>query len=144
MEGIFTIRQTSSGRFLDGHEIEDQDFQLVTRPAQDNDTQRWILTPVGVVHKIRHKTSGRFLDAYGIEDKDFRLVTRFAQSVDSQRWIVMPVGDGSFTIQFHHPTAQQRSNGRFLNAYQGAPKDFGVITRPRRNSSTDRWLLDRI
>ena len=42
--GTYTVRQKSSGRFLDAHEIADEDFRLVTRPAQNNDTQRWTLT----------------------------------------------------------------------------------------------------
>ena len=62
--GTYTIRQKSNGRFLDAHEIADQDFRLVTRPAQNNDTQRWQLAPVGAVYVIRQKSNGRFLDAH--------------------------------------------------------------------------------
>ena len=74
--GTYTVRQKSSGRFLDAHEIEPKDFHLVTRPAQNNDTQRWTLTQVGTVFVIRQKSSGRFLDAHEASDNDFRLVTR--------------------------------------------------------------------
>ena len=48
--GTYTIRQKSNGRFLDAHEIADKDFRLVTRPAQNNDTQRWELASVGAVY----------------------------------------------------------------------------------------------
>src|SRR5436309_564855 len=98
-EGVFTIRQKSSGRFLDAHEIEQKDFGLVTRPAQDNDTQRWLQRPVAAVHTIRHKNSGRFLDADQTGFADFRLVTRPAGTDDAQRWIVMPISIGSVTIR---------------------------------------------
>ena len=49
----YTIRQKSNGRFLDAHEIAGQDFRLVTRPAQNNDTQRWELASVGAVYTNR-------------------------------------------------------------------------------------------
>ena len=35
------------------HEIAGQDFRLVTRPAQNNDTQRWELASVGAVYTNR-------------------------------------------------------------------------------------------
>ena len=54
--GTYTIRQKSNGRFLDAHEIADKDFRLVTRAAQNNDTQRWQLQPVGAVYVIRQKS----------------------------------------------------------------------------------------
>ncbi len=45
-----TIRQRSSGRFLDAHE-SGNDFSAVTRLAQNNDIQRWVIPelifPVG-------------------------------------------------------------------------------------------------
>ena len=37
----------SNGRFVDAHEITEKDFALVTRTAQNNDTQRWVLTHLG-------------------------------------------------------------------------------------------------
>jgi hypothetical protein len=135
--GTYTIRQKSSGRFLDAHEAADNDFRLVTRPAQGNDSQRWELTPVGAVHVIRQKSSGRFLDAHEVADKDFRLVTRTAQSDATQRWVVLPVGDGTFTVQ-------QLSNGRFVDAHEIAEQDFAMVTRPAQNNATQRWGLARV
>ena len=46
-EGVYTIQQKSSGRFVDAHENEGNDFSLVIRTAQNNETQRWILKPLG-------------------------------------------------------------------------------------------------
>ena len=87
--GTYTVRQKSSNRFLDAHEIESKDFALVTRPAQNNDTQRWTLTKVGTVFVIRQKSSGRFLDAHEASNNDFRIVTRPAESNATQRWVSM-------------------------------------------------------
>ncbi len=132
--GTYFIRQKSTNRFLDAHEIAGKDFRLVTRPAQNNDTQRWELAPVGAVYLIRQKSSGRFLDAHDSAANDFRLVTREAQSNATQRWVVMPVGDGSFTIR-------QLSNFRFADAHEIAGEDFRLVTRPAQNNDTQRWLL---
>ncbi|KAB2833498.1 MAG: RICIN domain-containing protein, partial [Candidatus Brocadia sp.] len=80
-------RQQSNGRFVDAHEYAGKDFALVTRPAQNNDTQRWILMHLGNgVYTIQQKINGRFMDAHEIEQKDFALVTRPAQNNDTQRW----------------------------------------------------------
>jgi len=108
--GTYTVRQKSSGRFLDAHEIEPKDFALVTRPEQDNDTQRWTLTQVGTVFVIRQKSSGRFLDAHEGSDDDFRIVTRTAESNATQKWVSMPDLGGSVTLR-------QLSNRRFMDAH---------------------------
>ena len=41
--GNYTIRQKSSGQFLDAYENAEKDFRLVTRPAQDKTPKsgRW-------------------------------------------------------------------------------------------------------
>jgi hypothetical protein len=132
--GTYTIRQKSSNRFLDAHEIAEKDFRLVTRPAQNNDTQRWEVASVGAVYAIRQKSNGRFVDAHDNAGEDFRLVTRPAQNNDTQRWVVMPAGDGSSTIR-------QLSNLRFVDAHEIAGEDFRLVTRPAQNNDTQRWLL---
>ena len=40
--GTYTIQQKSNGRFVDAHEGPGNDFALVTRTAQNNNTQRWV------------------------------------------------------------------------------------------------------
>jgi hypothetical protein len=45
-DGTFTVRQKSNGRLVDAHEVAANDFSVVTRTAQGNDTQRWIVDPV--------------------------------------------------------------------------------------------------
>ncbi len=137
---VVTIRQASTGRMLDAHEIESEDFRLVTRSDQDNDTQRWILTQLGTVNMIRQKSSGRFLDAYqsGFEgDLDLRLVTRDAALDESQHWIVVPTGDGTASIR-------QLSTNRFVDAHEIADKDFAAVTRPAQANDTQRWMLGAV
>jgi len=44
--GLYTIQQKSNGRYVDAHEYAEKDYALVTRSPQNNDTQKWILTPI--------------------------------------------------------------------------------------------------
>jgi len=118
--------------FLDAHEISERDFNVVTRPFQNNNTQHWRVTNVsGNVHTIVQVSSGRFLDAHEIASLDFRVVTRPQQNNDTQRWRLLAFGGGFFTIQ-------QVSSGRFLEAT--ATGDFQVVTRPT-GSNQQTWRL---
>jgi hypothetical protein len=132
--GTYTVRQKSGGRFLDAHEIVEKDFRLVTRPAQNNDSQRWQLTLVGTVFAVRQKSNGRYLDAHESSSKDFRMVTRPDQGDASQRWVVVPEGDGSASIH-------QLNTARFVDAHEIVEKDFALVTRPAQNNNTQRWIL---
>jgi hypothetical protein len=105
-------------RFLDAHEIPQLDFNVVTRPFQNNNTQHWRLTNVGGnVHTIQQVSNGRFLDAHEISSLSFRVVTRTQQNNDTQRWILLDFGGNFFTIQ-------QVSSGRFLEATLYQPADW--------------------
>jgi len=132
--GTYTIQQKSNNRFVDAHEHSGEDFGLVTRPAQNNATQRWIIKPIGGIYTIRQKSSNRFVDAHEYEGKDFGMVTRLAQNNSTQRWIFTHRG-GPFTIQ-------QQSNNRFVDAHDNAGKDFAVVTRPAQNNDSQRWMLE--
>jgi len=91
-KGPHTIQQKSSGRFVDAHQNADKDFSLVTRKAQHNDTQRWLLTHLrGDIYTIQQRSSRRFVDAHQNKDHDFSLVTRKAQHNDTQRWVIKPL-----------------------------------------------------
>jgi Ricin-type beta-trefoil lectin domain-like len=115
-------------RFLDAHEIPQLDFNVVTRPFQNNNTQHWKLTNVGGnVHTIQQVSNNRFLDAHEIASLDFRVVTRTQQNNDTQRWRLMDFGGGFFQIQ-------QVSSGRFLKATLNG--DFQVVTGPVDNDLT--------
>lgn len=134
--GIHTVRQKSSGRFVDAHEHDGRDFAVVTRTAQGNDTQRWRFTPVGTVYVIQQASSQRFLDAYQSDGQDFDVVTRADQGNDTQRWVALPVAGELSTY-----TLQQLSSGRYLDAYQSGARDFGVVTRTAQHNETQRWVL---
>jgi hypothetical protein len=48
-------------RFLDAHEIPQLDFNGVTRPFQNNNTQHWMLTNVGGnIHTIQQVSTADF------------------------------------------------------------------------------------
>jgi hypothetical protein len=129
-----TVRLQGGGlRFLDAHEIQQMDFNVVTRPFQNTDTtQQWRLTGVGGnVNTIQQVSSGRFLDAHEIQELDFRAVTRPQQDNDTQRWRVQDFGGGFFTIQ-------QVSSGQFLEATLDG--DFQVVTRPQ-GSDQQTWRV---
>ena len=86
--GNYTIRQKSSGRFMDAHENADNDFAAVTRPAQNNDSQLWVVVATrDGSFTMRHLMNGRFLDAHDSAANDFGAVTRTAQDNDTQRWL---------------------------------------------------------
>ena len=122
---------------MDAHESAGNDFSVVTRIAQNNDTQRWILKPLGDdSYTIQQKSNGRFVDAHESAGNDFSLVSRPEQNNDTQRWILTPVGGGFTTY-----TIQQKSNGRFVDAHEGSANDFSLVTRTVQNNATQRWIL---
>lgn len=139
LQGAYTIQQKSNSRFVDAHESSSSDFSVVTRTVQNNDTQRWIFTPVGVVCTLQQASSGRFVDAHESQNADYSAVTRTAQNNDTQRWILRPVADhlSAYTIQ-------QLSNGRYLDAHETSGADFSAVTRTEQNNDTQRWLLDNL
>ena len=93
-QAIVTIQQVSSGRYMDAHETSNEDFRVVTRTAQNNDTQRWIMTSAGASYTFQQVSTGRYLDAYLTENQDFQLVTRPAQNDTTQQWVLTDLGGG--------------------------------------------------
>ncbi|MDH5585243.1 MAG: RICIN domain-containing protein [Nitrospirota bacterium] len=133
----YTIQQKSNGRYMDAHENPANDFRLVTRPAQNDTSQKWMLTPVvGTTntYTIHQKSNGRYMDAHENAANDFRLVTRPAQGDNTQQWILTPLGNNTYTIQ-------QKSNGRYMDAHENAANDFRLVTRPAQNDNTQQWIL---
>jgi len=130
--GVYTIQQKSNGRFVDAHESGNA-FSVVTRTAQNNDTQRWVLIPEGNnTYTIQQMSNGRFMDAHE-SGNDFSVVTWTLQNNDTQRWILTLVGNNTYTIQ-------QKSNGRFVDAHE-SENDFSVVTRTAQNNDTQRWII---
>jgi hypothetical protein len=122
-------------RYVDAHVTPDQDYRIVTRLRQENDTQLWRLTALGGDdYMISSLSNGRYWDAHVTEDRDYELVTRPRQENDTQRWRVIAQSDGTYTIM-------QVSTGRFVDAYDTAEADFRVVTRPRQDNDTQRWYI---
>ena len=136
LRGMHTVQQKSNTRFMDAHESSANDFSIVTRTAQNNDTQRWVFTPVGQVCTIQQASNGRFVDAHESSATDFNAVTRTAQNNDTQRWVFMPMADHLCTY-----TIQQLRNARFMDAHETSANDFSVVTRTAQNNDTQRWIL---
>jgi hypothetical protein len=77
---------------VDAHEIAARDFAVVTRTAQGDDTQRWVIVPSADGScSIRQLSSGRLLDAYQNADHDFGVVTRPRGDTAAQRWLLQRV-----------------------------------------------------
>ena len=86
---VYTIRQRSNDRFVDAYETEDKDFAVATRPAQGDDTQRWIVVPSNEgSFTIRQLSNGRFLNAYQAAPKDFGAITRPRSDSSTERWLL--------------------------------------------------------
>jgi hypothetical protein len=86
----------STGRYWDAHESANEDHRLVTRPAQPNTTQRWIVTEVGGgIFTIQQVSSGRFVEAYSTADEDFGLVTRENNflATSSRQWRIQIISE---------------------------------------------------
>jgi hypothetical protein len=132
---VVTFQQVSSGRFMDAHEIAGEDYRLVTRPKQSDDTQRWRITQVGAgIFTIQQLSNGRHVGAYEAEGEDFRMVTRPQTNNSTQYWRITALGAGIHTIQ-------QVSSGRFADAHEIAEKDFSMVTRPQQGDNTQQWRI---
>jgi hypothetical protein len=132
---VVTIQQVSSARFADAHEIQSQDFRMVTRPAQNNTTQLWRLTHLGNnTYTIQQMSNNRYVDAHEIQAQDYNMVTRPAQNNNTQRWFFSSTGSNIYTIQ-------QVSSGRYVDAHEIQTEDYRMVTRPAQNNDTQRWRV---
>ena len=106
----------------------------MTRTAQNNDTQRWVLTHLGGhTYTIQQKSNGRFVDAHEITEKDF------ARDPDGPEQRHSTVGADALRRRYVHYPA--KSNGRFVDAHEITEKDFALVTRTAQNNDTQRWLI---
>jgi hypothetical protein len=138
LHGIYTIQQQSTQRYLDAHDTANKDYRVVTRPRQDNATQRWFLTRVtGNTYRIRQQSTLRYVDAHDTADRDFAIVTRPYQPNATQEWLITPAGDGTYVIMHAYTR-------RYLDAHDTANWDFGAVTRPAQPNTTQRWILTRV
>lgn len=131
--GVYTIKQKSSGRYMDAFQKSEDGFNAVTRKQQSNDTQKWVLTIIGKVYTVQQQSNNSYLGAYQTSSADYSVVTHISQTSDAEKWVVLPADDISSTIQ-------QLSSSRFLDAYEES-KDYSVVTRPAQNNTTQQWIL---
>ena len=64
------------------------------------------------------------------------MVTRTAGNDDTQRWELTYLGGDTYTIQ-------QKSSGRFIDAYAQEGNDFAMVTRTFQDNDTQRWEIKR-
>ena len=89
---ICTFQQASNGRYLDAHEHTGEDYRLVTRTAQNNATQQWLVIGQGNnIYTVQQVSNGRYVDAHEHAGEDYRLVTRTAQNNATQQWRITMV-----------------------------------------------------
>jgi len=126
-------------RFLDAHEggaPHGDKYAVVTRTAQGDDTQKWLIKATGAgSHTVQQKSNMRFLDSYG--GGDCRAVTREFQGDDTQKWVFKATADGEYTIQ-------AKFNMRFLDAHEDDKNDYAACTRPDEGNDSQKWVLEKI
>ena len=131
--GCYTVQQKGNSRYTDAHPSSDNDFSVVTREAQGDDSQKWCLTTVGDgYHTIQHKLNNRYMDAYTTSSDDYSVITREAQGDDSQEWLLTAVGDGYYTVQ-------HKQNGRYLDAE--LVDAYNAVTREAQGDDSQKWLI---
>lgn len=137
--GDYRIMQVEQNRYLDGYASSANDYKVVLRGMQNNDTQVWTLNVVDEIaqtYHIQHKYDGRYLDAYEDSVNDYRLVTRSFQNNQSQEWRIVPdstVPDTWWLIQ--------NSSARFADAHTPISNDYQVVSRTQQNNNSQRWKL---
>jgi hypothetical protein len=152
-QALVTMQQKENMRYLDASERRRKNYRAVTRTAQGNDSQKWVIKKVGDGEfTMQQKVNMRYLDAYekkhNYRRRTYRAVTRKAQGNDSQKWVIKKVDDGEYTVQ-------QKVNMRYLDAYQhrynskDVPVDYQAVTAKAQNYATkeghsrdsQRWVI---
>lgn len=128
---VCTIQQKVNMRYLDAH--ESGHWSAVTRTEQGNDSQKWVITPVGRGYStIQQKVNMRYLDAHE-DDNDWSAITQTEEGSDSQKWKITNVNGDYFTIQ-------QKVNMRYLDAHESG-HDWSAVTRTAQGNDSQRWKL---
>lgn len=150
LEGIWTIQQKSSGKYLDAYPTKGPyaaagglGFEAVVRPKQPDNSQNWkIIKKDGEVYQIEQESSGKLLDALEQADplwnRDHAACVRPPQRNPSQMWYFQWVTENEFTIRHH-------SNTRYLDAWPDAAHDFLAVTRELQpNDPSQIWILTKV
>jgi hypothetical protein len=133
--GLYFIQQKQTMRYLDAYESSSNDFAAVTRVAQNDPRQKWVVTALrDGAYTIQQKETMRYLDAYDAGQHDWNAVLRPAQWNPSQEWVITPTTHGTFTIQ-------QKNTMRYLDAFESLGQDFHVVTRPAQHDTSQEWVF---
>lgn len=131
LKGYYTFQQKSTNRYMDAH--TSGEHSVVTRPAQDNDSQMWLIMPARTgVYTIQQKSNNRYLTAHLVGEA-LSAVTRDAQDDDSQRWLITKVEKGVYRVQ-------GKSNNRYLDAHEQG-HDHAVLLQDAEDDDRHTWLL---
>ena len=126
---LFTIAPVGTNLFVDA--FQEDSFAVVAVEAQNNDSQRWILTRHDEgKFSLQQASTRRFMDAFQ-EDNGFAVVTRPAQGNDTQKWILTREPGDVFTLQ-------QVSTGRFVDGLEESDP-LALVTRESLAAETQRW-----
>lgn len=135
-EGLYTIQQQSTGRFINAYTDRNKDYSAYTDTLKIIDEQMWYLKYISKdTYTIRQQGGEQYLDAHTNREHDFNAVTRPKQTNNSQRWVIKKIGNDLYTIQ-------QKGNLQYLDAHD-AGGVFSVVTRPAQNNNSQRWILKR-
>lgn len=87
----YRIQQEKTLRYLDAYTSSSNDYQVMMRQYQNDNTQIWTIRPVAGLantYTIQQAYNSRFLDAYTSSSNNYTAVTRSAESNDTQKWII--------------------------------------------------------
>ena len=143
---IVSIIQRGSGRFLDAHEIASLDFNVVTRPQQNNSTQNWIMTTEQEnLVRLQQDPVDRFLDAHEIPSLDFRVVTRPRQDNNTQLWHLNLISGGKVS-PFGRPAAVDSSTHTSLRrrTSRSSPARDRITTHRSGNLKIKEQVVTRL
>jgi hypothetical protein len=92
---VYTIQQVSTGRYVDAYDYErfpneiGGGYTMTTRPAQDNDTQKWLFTEVAPdVFTIQQVSTGRYAVGLPDPDHDYIMFTSLDDYQTHAQWRV--------------------------------------------------------
>jgi len=143
--GVTKLQQLSTGRFLDAHST-DGDFSVVTRTAQDNATQLWVIhTWSPHVKLVQQISSSRFLDAFESASNVYGAVTRPLQEENafaSQLWDMREAGEKAYHLKQLSTGSTSEVNARYLDAYESDAGGFRAVTRPFQNDDSQKWRMN--
>merc|ERR1719343_987363 len=114
--------------------VDSGDYSVVTRTAQGDDSQKWVITSLGSgEYTVQQKMNMRYMDAY-VDSGDYSVVTRPTQGDDSQKWVITQEALPAGTYIF-----QQKINMRYMDAHESS--DYSVVTRTAQGDDSQKWVI---